>query len=104
MSHPIPENVQRLARRLRLAADEMESAARYGVPVPDLLFVDGWEYGQGVNFSASPEEFTAWRDYTADAGPVVTRTDQYAELSVNVNGLPVHLTCRTDLLPAEATA
>jgi hypothetical protein len=62
MSHPIPEDAQRLALRLRLLADEVESAARYGVPIPYCVSVTGAEYG-GVNISMTEDEFTAWAEY-----------------------------------------
>lgn len=63
MSHPIPEDAQRLADRLRMLAEELESAARYGVPVPYNVTVSGDKHG-GASFSATPEEFDAWLDYT----------------------------------------
>src|SRR5690348_18495041 len=58
-----PEHAQRLADRLRMAADEIESAARYGVPIPYMVSVSGHEFG-GASFHATEHEFDAWVDYT----------------------------------------
>lgn len=66
MSHPIPEEAQRLAARLRVLADEVESAARYGVPIPYMVSVSGHTHG-GASFAATPAEFDAWVDYTEAA-------------------------------------
>jgi hypothetical protein len=62
MSHPIPEDAQRLALRLRLLADEIESAARYGVPIPSLVSVGGHVFS-GASFAATEHEFAAWAEY-----------------------------------------
>lgn len=95
MSHPIPENAQRLADRLRMAADEIESAARYGVPVPDSLSVSGHRFGQ-VHISADAELFAAWVEY-ADPQQVERRHHHGADWSsfeVDVNGLPLAVALR----------
>lgn len=86
----IADSAQRLADRLRMAADEIESAARYDIPIPFCVTVSGHEYS-GLSFAATEDEFTAWaeyvegevRDYEYDGAPwsAVERVD--------VNGLPV---------------
>ena len=97
MSAAIPADAQRLADRLRMLADEVESAARYGVPVPTLMSVSGHEYGRAT-FAATEEEFPAWADYVADADP--TREDyehngaSWSRITVDVNGLPVEFAVR----------
>lgn len=63
MSHPIPDDAARLVDRLRMLADEIESAARYGVPIPDLFSVSSHICG-AASFHATEHEFAAWVDYT----------------------------------------
>ena len=105
MSHPIPEDVQRLALRLRLLADEVESAARYGVPIPFCFSVSGSEYG-AASFSATPEEFAAWVEYVE--APVEHGHHHDADWSsaeANIGDgdrLPLRFSLRHE--PAEVTA
>lgn len=63
MSAAIPEDAQRLADRLRALAVEVESAARFGIPIPFGFSVSGHEYGRAT-FAATAEEFDAWAEYT----------------------------------------
>lgn len=83
-----PANV--LAHRLRLLADEIQSAHRYGVPVPTTLTVDSYDVG-GVTFSATPAEYNAWVDYCV--GVEVRDYDHdekhWRTASADVNGLNV---------------
>lgn len=89
MSHPIPEDAQRLARRLRMLADEVESAARYGVPICHIVSASGHEYGH-ASMSLTPEEFDAWADYTEATVEEYDYADQHwRTASVEVNGLPL---------------
>lgn len=89
MPHKIPEDAQRLADRLRLAADEIESAARYGVPIPYLISIDGNQYG-GATFSALDGEFDAWVEYSeAAVTNYVHDGSDWSRAEVNVNGLPL---------------
>lgn len=60
----IPPDAQRLADRLRHLAGEVESAARFGVPIPDLISVDAREHACAASFSADEREFAAWAGYT----------------------------------------
>lgn len=88
-------DAQRLVARLRMAADEIESAARYGVPIPHLVSVSGHQHG-GMSFSATEAEFDAWADYT-DA--IVSQHHHDGSLwssveAVDVNGLPVQFHVR----------
>ena len=89
MSHPIPADAQRLADRLRFLAGEIESAARYGVPVPHMVSVSGHEFG-GASFSATEAEFSAWAEYTEAE---VERYDHdgahWSRAEADLNGLPL---------------
>lgn len=89
MSHPIPEDVQRLVARLRQAADEIESAARYGVPIPYSISASGHKYG-GVSFSANEAEFSAWADYTeAEVEHYEHGGSEWSSADSDVNGMPL---------------
>ena len=89
MSHPIPADAQRLADRLRDLADEIESAARYGVPIPYMVSVSGHEYG-GASFSATEAEFTAWAEYTGAKGEDYQHDGRlWSAAKVNLSGLPL---------------
>ena len=101
MSHPIPADAQRLADRLRFLAGEIESAARYGVPIPYIVNVSGHEYG-GVSFSATEEEFSAWVDYTETKGEGYEHDGAlWSTAAVDLNGLPLAFTVKHS---AEAVA
>ncbi len=56
-----------LVARLRQLADEIESAERYGVPIPSNVSVNGYGNIAGASFSATPEEFDAWVEYCIEA-------------------------------------
>ena len=94
MSHPIPEDAQRLADRLRLLAEEVESAARYGIPIPHMFTVSGHRFGV-ASFSATAEEFDAWVDYTfggdenAESEDYTRNGVDWSWATVKVNGLPL---------------
>lgn len=67
----MPETTGLLIRRLRDAADELESAARYGLTVPPVASVNGYDNLEGLQISlATVEEFDAWADYAADVDVV----------------------------------
>jgi hypothetical protein len=100
MSHPIPPDAQRLVARLRLLADEIESAARYGVPIPFMVSANGHEFGN-ASFHLDPGEFDTWVDYTfggdenAAGRDYEMDGDNWSSASVDVNGLPLSFaTCR----------
>ena len=87
MSHPIPADAQRLADRLRFLAGEIESAARYGIPIPYMLSASGHEFGC-VSFSATEEEFAAWADYTGAATEdYTTAGERWSSAEADLNGL-----------------
>lgn len=93
MSHPIPEDAQRLISRLRLLADELASAARYGVPVPSILSVSDTLYDYGVSWHVpNADEFNAWVDYTE---ATVERREHHGAVwhsfTADVNGLSIRL-------------
>lgn len=102
MSHPIPEDVQRLVARLRLAADEIESAARYGVPIPSTVSVSGHRFG-GANMSATEEEFSAWAEYAeAQVEHRHHHGADWSSFKVDINGLPLSVAVRHE--PVEVVA
>lgn len=87
-STPYPD-AQRLANRLRMLADEIESAARFGVPIPSMVNVEGHEYGY-ASFSATEEEFAAWVEYVeANVIDYEYHGLPWSMASVDVNGLPM---------------
>lgn len=96
MTHPIPPDVARLTDRLRQLAEEIESAARFGVMVPIRWSVSGHEYGD-VGFAATEHEFAAWVDYTE---ATVIRSHHHgtdwSAVEVDVNGLPLSFAIRHD--------
>ena len=94
MSHPIPEDAQRLADRLRMAANEIESTARYGVPIPYLISVSGHRYS-GASFAATEDEFAAWVDYTeAEVEHGHHHGSDWSAAETDVNGLPLRFSVR----------
>lgn len=103
MSHPIPPDAQRLADRLRLLAEEVESAARYGIPVP-IYWSIGAAENSSVNFHATPEQFAAWADYLNAESDVVEYEAADARWQrverVDVNGLALSFATSEPLPPA----
>lgn len=90
----IPEDAQRLASRLRAAADEIESAARYGVPIPPVVSVSSFTHG-GLSFSADEREFAAWVDYTeTEAEHYDHHGTRWSSVRVDVNGLELGFAVR----------
>lgn len=102
MSHPIPEDAQRLADRLRMLADEIESAARYGIPIPYCVMASGHPFGS-ASFSATEEEFAAWAEYVeAEVEDRDHHGASWSEAEADVNGLPLRFSVRH--VPAEVGA
>ena len=94
MSHPIPEDAQRLADRLRMLAVEIESAARYGVPIPYMVSATGHRFG-GATFSATAEEFASWAEYTeAEVDEYDHDGFSWESAQVDVNGLPLRFSTK----------
>jgi hypothetical protein len=99
MNATTPETT-RLATRLRQLADEIESAARYGVPTPYNATVSGHEYG-GASFSATSEEFDAWAEYTEASVEEYDSNDRHwRSAEVDVNGLSLRFACSTPITEA----
>jgi len=85
----ISEDTQRLATRLRMLAEELESAGRYGVPIPESFGVSGYEHG-GATAAMTEAEFDAWVEYTeATRIDYEYQGDQWSRAEVDVNGLPM---------------
>ena len=107
MSHPIPEDAQRLAHRLRTLADEIESAARYGVPIPHMVNVSGHRYS-GASFAATAEQFARWAEYV-EAEPVEDVHHDARWLSIDTTiaehagGLPLSFATSTPLVAEVAS-
>lgn len=90
----IPEEAQRLADRLRAAADEILSAARYGVPIPYMVSASGHKFG-AVSFAATEAEFAAWVEYTeAEVEHNCHHGADWSNAEADVNGLPVRFSAR----------
>ena len=94
--HTIPPEAQRLADRLRALADEIESAASYGIPIPGIVSASGHEYGD-VGFAATPEEFTAWAEYV-EAEPVRDALFHSVEALVGPRDLPLRFHVPANLM------
>lgn len=75
MSHPIPLNTQSLIARLRHTADELESAARYGVPIPSTVSVSEGEYGE-ARFATYANEYGPWLEYSEGTEREYIRDDR----------------------------
>ena len=89
MSHQVPEDAQRLADRLRMLAVEIESAARYGVPIPYMISATGHSFGHAA-FAATAEEFSAWAEYAeAEVEEYDHNGAHWLSTTVDVNGLPL---------------
>lgn len=88
---PIPKDAQRLADRLRRLADEVESAARFGVPIPTLMYVSSHKFSD-VSFAATEHEFAAWVDYTE--ARVDHDGDEWSSARADCNGLPLSFSVR----------
>ena len=102
MSHPIPEDAQRLARRLRMLADEIESAARYGVPIPYMFSVRGHKYG-AASFSATEDEFAAWAEYAEAAVEHYEHEgEDWSSAECDINGLPISFAVRHEAVEVSA--
>ena len=87
---PTLHRTDTLADRLRALADEIESAERYGVPIPTVVSVNSFPNIEPVAFSATADEFDAWADYTdAETGEYRRDGKRVRSASVDVNGLRV---------------
>ena len=90
---PYPD-AQRLANRLRMLAEEVESAARYGLPIPSRVSVGGYRFSD-ASFAATEHEFAAWVDYTG------ARVEEYehdgarwSSAEADLSGLPLRFAVR----------
>lgn len=71
MTRPSLTATHPLAARLRLLADEIDSAHRYGVPIPEsIIVVSHGPYG-GASTHTDRATFDAWADYL-DSEPTAT--------------------------------
>lgn len=89
MSHQIPSDAARLIERARVLADEMASAARYGVPIPATVCIDHYAHGD-VTFSCGDDRwmFDSWVDYAeAQVEEYDYDGHHWHRAAANVNGL-----------------
>ena len=64
MSHPITSEAALLIGRAKHLADEMASAARYGLPIPAVVSLNSYDNLEGVSFSLdSMDDFDQWAEY-----------------------------------------
>lgn len=86
-----PDLAALLVKQLRLAADEIDSARRYGVPIPNVVNVYAFNATTpGMSFSATEHEFAAWADYTdADIEEYEYDGKLWSRATADVNGLRV---------------
>lgn len=97
------DTTDRLVRRLNLAADELASAARFGLPVPTSASVNGYAGLEGLTLSLdSVDEFDAWADYASDVIAEDYEHDgarwQRATGTLGLEGLRVSFAVRLPLL------
>lgn len=65
MSHPIPTDAGRLIVRARELAEEMASAARYGIPIPAHVSLSNHQFGRTSWHCLDDRRlFDAWVEYT----------------------------------------
>jgi hypothetical protein len=85
------QQVATLVLRLHQLASEIESAHRYGIPIPMVVSVNAYPAPMGASFAATSEEFEAWADYCI--GAEVTEYDHdgkhWWRATADVNGLPL---------------
>lgn len=96
-----------LAQRLRALADEIESAERYGLPIPTTISVHSFpNYSPHVSFAANEDEFDVWADYTqATVEDYEHAGRDWQRANADVNGLTVQFAiCRPEKQPAGVTA
>lgn len=77
-----------LPDRLRALADELESAERYGLPIPGMVSVSAHKYGQASFHTDDAALFAAWADYTeAEVVEYDHASHHWSRATANVNGL-----------------
>lgn len=91
MSHPIPPHAACLIERGKLLADEMASAARYGLPIPTTVSLNGYDNLEGAAFSFDTiDEFDAWAEYAAANVRECDHDDRHWHHGIgDLNGLAV---------------
>jgi hypothetical protein len=91
-----------LPQRLRALADELESAERYGIPLPYMVSVAQARYTHAT-FHADPDVFDAWADY-CEVEPVEYESADnrtWRQVITDINGLKVEFATAT---PVEVSA
>lgn len=86
-----PDLAAILVKQLRLAADEIDSARRFGVPIPAIVNVYAFNVATpGMSFSATEHEFAAWVEYTeAEVEEYEHEGKHWSRARADVNGLRV---------------
>lgn len=84
-------DVSTLARNLRMAADELESAARWGLDIPHHANLSGHRLLGGLSLVMdSGTQFDEWAAYTEAEVEDYTHADHHwSRARANVNGLLV---------------
>lgn len=83
-----------LPQRLRALADELESAGRYGIPIPEVVTATSLSVFH-ASFIADDHEFAAWADYTeADVEEYHHDGNFWRRAKSDVNGLRVEFAHR----------
>jgi len=103
----VPDLAALLVKQLRDAADEIDSARRYGVPIPPAVSVYAFNATRpGISFSATEHEFAAWVDYTeAEVEEYEFEGQRWSRASADCNGLRVGFAWSRPVEPvSEATA
>jgi hypothetical protein len=95
-----------IAGRLRLLADELDSAEALGVPLPPTVHVNSHTNLEGAGFHLEAGEFAAWLDYV-DNPPVVEswHHDKHwrvVSTKVGHGGLRLEFTMATPIASPEA--
>lgn len=105
MSHPIPPNAACLIARGKQLADEMASAARYGLPIPTTVSLNSYDNLEGAAFSFDTiDEFDAWAEYAEAAVNEYDRDDRHWHHGIgDLNGLAVSFSFATAPIAAVAS-
>lgn len=90
-----------LAQRLRALAEELESAERYGLPLPPMVSVSAHKHGSATFHTDDRDLFDQWADYTeADVTDYDHAGHHWSRATANVNGLSVQFATARPMIAA----